>query len=275
MAFTGVAALVAGEATASVVLAAVTEVGLAMTVVGAVTGSKDLMKIGGVMSLVGGIGGMVAGAAGAGVGAAATTTESLGAADAAAGLIPEFGSEAAYTAALGDTSALSIVAPEAALSGTPSMGFAPGASSAAAPIAPTAPITPTAPGTMPVGNTPSVTDVATQQGNLGANAPVTPADYEVGGRLGPDDIDVGGGYNPASGRAPQTSDSLFSKFSSFAEKNKTLVQGGMQLVGGALKGANESAMWDKRIGLEQQRLSQTGYGNTAGQFAPIVTGARA
>jgi hypothetical protein len=67
MAFTGVAALFgAAEAGAAIsagmVLSAVAEVGTAMTVVGAVTGSKDLMKVGGIMGAVGGIGSFMAGA---------------------------------------------------------------------------------------------------------------------------------------------------------------------------------------------------------------------
>ena len=75
MAFTAVTALVAAETvTATMVLAAVAQIGTAMTIVGAVTGSKDLMKLGGTMALVGGIGGMAAGAmSGAAADAAATT----------------------------------------------------------------------------------------------------------------------------------------------------------------------------------------------------------
>lgn len=48
-------------ATAAVIFTAVSEVGMAMSVVGAVTGNKDLMKIGGVLGLAGGIGGAAAG----------------------------------------------------------------------------------------------------------------------------------------------------------------------------------------------------------------------
>ena len=75
MAFTAVTALVAAETvTATMVLAAAAQIGTAMTIVGAVTGSKDLMKLGGTMALVGGIGGMAAGAmSGAAADAAATT----------------------------------------------------------------------------------------------------------------------------------------------------------------------------------------------------------
>ena len=49
------AALVEG-ATLAIIATAVSEVGIAMSVVGAVTGSKELMKIGGVLGLAGGIG---------------------------------------------------------------------------------------------------------------------------------------------------------------------------------------------------------------------------
>jgi hypothetical protein len=74
MAFTAVVALASAETvTAVMVLAAVAEVGTAMTIVGAVTGNKELTKIGGTMALVGGIGGMAAGAMGAATDAAATT----------------------------------------------------------------------------------------------------------------------------------------------------------------------------------------------------------
>lgn len=75
-------------ATAATIMTAVTEVGMSLSVVGAVTGNKDLMKIGGVLGIAGGIGGMAAGgvfgeaAQGAmestfGSGATAATTEGL------------------------------------------------------------------------------------------------------------------------------------------------------------------------------------------------------
>lgn len=77
MAFTSIAALVGGQAvTAGLVLGAIAEVGLAMSVVGAVTGNKGLTKLGGVLGLVGGIGGLVNGAVSGGA-AAAGTVESI------------------------------------------------------------------------------------------------------------------------------------------------------------------------------------------------------
>lgn len=75
MAFSGIAAIATASAagtaiTATMVLAAVANVGTILTVVGAVTGSKDLMKIGGFMSLAGGVGGAIAGASSGAAGAA-------------------------------------------------------------------------------------------------------------------------------------------------------------------------------------------------------------
>jgi hypothetical protein len=73
MAFSAVVALAGGaEVTATAVLAAMAEVGTAMSVVGAVTGNKDLTKLGAVVGLVGGVGGMVSGGAASGLADAAT-----------------------------------------------------------------------------------------------------------------------------------------------------------------------------------------------------------
>lgn len=75
---------------------AVMEVGIAMTVVGTVTKSKELVKIGGVMSMAGGIGSLAIGAAGAFGGAAA------GAAGEAAG---ELGAESLWSDAASQATA--------------------------------------------------------------------------------------------------------------------------------------------------------------------------
>lgn len=88
MAFTSVAALIGGQAaTAGLVLAAVAEVGVAMSVVGAVTGSKGLTKLGGVLGLVGGIGSMMAGAASGGAAAAGAEAAAGGAEAASFGVL--------------------------------------------------------------------------------------------------------------------------------------------------------------------------------------------
>lgn len=56
MAFSAIGAVLAGTATTATVIAAVGEVGLALSVVGAVTGNKSLLKVGGVLGLASGIG---------------------------------------------------------------------------------------------------------------------------------------------------------------------------------------------------------------------------
>ncbi len=93
------------------------------------------------------------------------------------------------------------------------------------------------------------------QGPAGVQGPKTPFDV---------------GSNPMN--APQSSGSFFDKFSKFADSNKTLFNNGMQLLGGAMKGANEQAMFDKKVDLEQQRINQTKYGNTTAAFQPRKTG---
>lgn len=282
MAFTSIAALAGGAtATTALVLSAVAEVGLAMTVVGTVTGSKDLMKLGSVMGLVGGVGGMInkgltaAGATSLGgeaaSGALSTGAESL-AADAAlsssagaleSGMAPGFG-EAAQAA----TNAAPGTMPDLAASLSPDAGMP----------APTA----TAPAQMPVGapaQAPTVNDVAGVQaptGPAGAQAPVTPADPNW--KAGVTDASTRAqlGLDPLS-TAPQSTDGFWKSFSDFANKNKTLFSSGLQLAGGALKGINDREMWNQRMDLEQQRLKQTGSGNTVSNFAPrgIIAGARA
>ena len=74
-----VTAVIAVEAaiavtTIATVLAAVAAVGTAITVVGLVTGNKEMVKVGGVMSLVGGIGGLAAGAMSEGAAAGAASS---------------------------------------------------------------------------------------------------------------------------------------------------------------------------------------------------------
>jgi hypothetical protein len=56
---TAVAAAFEVGATAATILTAVSEVGIACTVVGAVTGSKDLIKVGSVLGVVGGVGSLI------------------------------------------------------------------------------------------------------------------------------------------------------------------------------------------------------------------------
>jgi hypothetical protein len=283
MAFTAVAALVTAEAvTATMVLAAVAEVGMALSVVGAVTGSKDLMKIGGAMSLIGGVGGMVAGAASGTAGAAAGAAEA-GLGEAATSAALESASSealAAYGGAAGAEAATASVVSgmEGAAAAGADLAAAAGEqgifSAAAQPAAAAAEA---APGAMQVGPQvePTVNDVATPsapQGPAGAEGPATPYDT-----VNPTDQRLAAGTQASPMNAPESAGSFFGKMSAFAEKNKTLFSSGMQLVGGAMKGANERDMWNQKMELERQRLKQTSYGNQVARFQPrgIVQGAGA
>lgn len=275
MAFTAVGALIAGaEVTAAVVLAAVTEIGVAMTVVGAVTGSKDLMKIGGVMSLVGGVGGFIAGAAGGTAGAAGLSEAGTSAAFDVAGTEAlagsTFSSPAAELAAnAADQAALGGI--EGASEGIVSSGIqAPAAASAA----PGAEMPAAQSAAAPTQAAPTVNDVAGVQGPgapQGAQMPVGPGEVS-NPYSNPTDMRLAAGTQTA----PQNATSFFDGFGAWANKNSTLLSSGMQLGGGLLKGAAEGDMWDKKMGLEQQKVNQTSFGNQTGRYQTgIVGGARA
>lgn len=283
MAFPAIIALAGGAAaTASLVLAAVVEVGVTLSVVGVVTGNKDLMKIGGVMSLVGGIGGMVAGASGA----AASSTSAL----------TEAGTEAALESASAEAmgayggSAAAEASQQAAISGmegvasegivgnaAQTMGAGPNMASPVEAIQPSAPLeTPTAQAAMPDATTVAdATNVAAPEAPIGAQTPAevsTPYSNPTDARLA-----AGNQHTPWMDGAPKDSAGFFDGFFKFAKDNEKLLNSGVQFAGGALKGMNESAMWDEKMELERTRQR---YGNSAGSFAPsanrgIVAGARA
>lgn len=264
------------------VLAAVTEVGLTMTVVGAITGSKDLLKIGGVLSLVGGVGGMIAGAGTAAAGEAAAGALSDSATDAALSAA----SEEAVAASAADMAAGEAVgqAQLAELAGSQGIVSSPVNLS---PMPQPAPLGP-ADATKAMGNVaetapPVQADPLAVQAPQGAqaptgpqaiDAPVSPADPNVNptdGRLAANQQRTPDGgassLNPSS-----DANSFFGRFSEWATKNETLFNGGMQLVGGALKGANDADMWGQKMTLERDRWNRA---NSVGTFQPrgIVGGA--
>jgi hypothetical protein len=270
MAFTGIAALVAGEVTAVTVLAAVAEVGTIMTVVGAVTGSKDLMKIGAVMGMVGGIGGFIAGGATAG-------------AEAATGALSEDATNAALDSA--SQEALSSYGGDAAMQASQQAGIQSmeqGASQGlvgsqvAAPVADVAPVaqqavtaTPIQPGEVSAPAQQTVNDVVGAQAPNGVTAPVGaegPADLTTP-YSNPTDMRLANGMQTTPGGPASTSDSLFSRFSDWANKNKTLVNSGMQVVGGAMKGMNDASMFDQKMQLQRDMWNRA---NSVGSFSPSL-----
>jgi hypothetical protein len=275
MAFTGIAALVAAETvTASLVLGAIANVGMIMTVVGGVTGNEKLMKFGGAMSLIGGVGGMIAGAATGAGAAGAAEGMAVGGADAATSAAWAEGA-----AGLGQDTLSSIGLDTAASTGLEGGIASAGMPDVSAALNPTdmrlAAGTQASPGIVAsqtaaaASAAPTVNDVAGVDGPAGAQGPTTPYDT-------PTDARLAAGTQSSPMNAPQTSGSYFDRFSSWASKNKQLFSGGMQLVGGALKGANDRAMWNEKMALDQQRVNQTSYGSKVANFAPtgIIAGAR-
>lgn len=273
MAFTSISALVAGaEVTAGLVLGAIAEVGLAMTVVGGVTGNKDLMKIGGAMSLIGGVGGMIngavngaAGAAAGGADAATSAAWSTGAEGLGQDVLSNVGGAAADVGtqaisssvpAVGDLATSSLAPADMSIASQMTGSQMPAAASEAATSGATAAV-----------DLPGPAGVEAPTGPAGAQGPSTPFE------MNPTDSRLAAGTQSA----PMSSGSFFDRFSGWANKNKALFQGGMQLLGGAMQGANQSAMWNEKMALEKQRLQQSSYGSQIGNFAPragIIAGAR-
>lgn len=267
MAFAAIGAIVAGaEITAGIALAAVAEIGTVMSVVGAVTGSKDLMKIGGIMGLVGGVGALATGGFAEAGAAAASSGASNVAGVGEAGWGMDLGTDAVDGIVTGGADAVS--------------GALPQPSSSMPEVAPLAPnptdmrlAANTQAAEAPMGMAPSPADTfgaQAPQGPAGAQAPNTPYDRN------PTDIRLANGTQRTP-TAPTNTKSFFGGIMDFANNNKTLFQGGMQLLGGALKGMNDASMWSDRLAIEQQKVNQTSHGNEVAQFYPgsIVSGARA
>ena len=274
MAFPAIAALVGAAGSgaaigAGMVLAAVAEVGLAMTVVGGVTGNKKLMRIGGAMSLIGGVGGLVAGAAGgaasgaAGLGEAATGAALDTASEAAMGAVSQTaidGVTDSMLTDLGGEAISSAAAPELAAAANQAMPVTQAPAAAPGP-------TPA----QPASASPTVNDVP------GARTVDAPAAVQGAAEKSPYETFRGSelmDQKTSPMNAPESSGNFFSKFTTWAEKNPKMFSSGLQLAGGALKGANESAMWNEKMGFEKDKYNRA---NTVAKFQPrgIIEGARA
>lgn len=253
------------------VLAAVTEVGLTMTVVGAVAGSKDLLKIGGVLSLVGSVGGMIAGAGTAAAGEAAAGALSDSATDAALSAASEEAVAAsAADMALGETVGQAQLAELAGGQGIVSSPVN------LSPMPQPAPIGP-ADATKAMGNMAQTVPVPQVQadplsvqapqgaqapiGPKGVDAPVSPADANVN----PTDMRLAEGTQQTPMQAPSDSSSFFGRFSEWANQNKTVLNSGTQLVGGAMKGASEQDMFDQQMNLKRDQFTRS---NSVGTWQP-------
>lgn len=295
MAFTAVASLATSgfaAASAATILAAVTEIGTALTVVGAVTGSKDLMKVGAVMGLVGGVGGLVNGMAGAATAGAAgsAATDSAGAGLSGMDMAADAGMSSASSggAAIGGSTGAAVSGMDQAADA--GMGSYGGAVSS--------PVTPNmVQGTNlgSVGSTPASTaaDAASTVGSATPNATgiTTPAD--VSSNLAPDavntpitgnvapvtpmggvsgmDLQADAGMSAYGPGAPIKSGSFFDKFSTFANNNKGLLDTGLKFGLGAIKGAADGQFSQAQIDIARQRLA---YGNSVANTNPGIINGR-
>lgn len=301
MAFSAVAALVAGEAvTTTLVLSAMAEIGTAMTIVGAATGSKSLMKVGGVIGLVGGVGGMINGAMS---GAATAATDGLTEAGTQTAL--DTASDQALNAYGGEAGASA--ATDGVVQGMEgAQGMTQGSVDGVLNNA---------------GGTPNFSDIVTEaEKSLGeqvADLTKGPADLtetpdylkKMGGPQdagdsilkqtqtasatsgAPSATDIAAsktytpwedGFQPSSvtpGAANVTDpNSVFAKIMGWAKTNPTLANGFMQLGGGLLKGMGEASMVDKKLAQNQQQFNTLyGHANEVASYRPmgIVQSARA
>jgi hypothetical protein len=277
MAFASIIALAAGEtATTALVLSAVAEVGTTMTLVGAVTGDKSLMKIGAVMGVVGGIGGAIAG----GATAAASGADAVNSFDSGAmqGIIngsTDTGASIGAANALSDGSysgadwtqtgipAGATTSPVA----TSTVQGQPLATDAAAQATPvtqsvTQPITDATNTTTVTGTQPATYQTGVQA-PTGAQAPNSPADDVPN----PTDQRLASNTQRPPGGPNLTSDSLFSQFSDWASKNKTLFNAGVQVIGGGLSGMNQRDLADQKMQLQRDMWNRA---NSVGTFAPTT-----
>ena len=284
MAFTSVALVLEGTVTAATVLGAVAEIGVAMTVVGAVTGDKELMKIGGTMSLVGGVGGAIAGAAGAAEGAAAIAAP--GAEEVSSELANVAASDVADQAVAQTSNAAANAIPDAAVQTTNLAAVNPAETlTAGNPIAPEPEsliksVTPEPVATATPVDTPAAQPVATPTVNAApadatANAGVTGQVTNSGGALDASGVDTatsnawtngnGVGKDTLSAMKAEPSTSFLGKFLKFSQQNDKLITAGLQLGGSALSGLQKASQFDQQMALANQRQA---WGNSVPSLAP-------
>jgi hypothetical protein len=263
-----VTAVTAEVVTVASVASAVAELGMTLSVVGAVTGSKDLMKVGGFMSLAGGVTSLASGAFGAAEGAASDAA--AGAADGGLDLAGQQVAEATYTGAnpapvfsdaadaassgMNGVSGLADTASDVtqqALSGTnfDSLGADSGAATAGNTGADTS-----------VNAGSDISGISGPSSPTGASSPDTPTMKYGDNSITPGAPNVpqaiGGTVAPPGGTDPF---SLQKWWASQPDSTKNLImQGGLKAVGGLFQGWTEDqklALERNKFALQQQMLS--------------------
>lgn len=226
MAFAAVATLFAATTvTVPMVLAAMAQVGTVMSVVGLVTGNKDLAKLGGAIGLVGGVGGLIAGAASA-------------ASSGVAGNLAQEGFRAGESLAQNAATDVTIDAGAAGLTAPEVTNFAatPGISEAQA-----------------------VPDV----GNVGMSPPPnTPAPLptDVAGPTtvtGPKDVGARFTTNPAAFTGSAKGRGFFSGVFDYIKDpaNKEMVNMGGKVIGGAFEGMQRADEFNRTQGLRENEFA--------------------
>lgn len=256
-----VTAVAAEVVTVASVAAAVGELGVALSVVGAVTGSKDLVKIGGFLGLAGGVTSLAAGAFGAAEGAAAEglAGDGLGGAGGTLGQAGDYGMGTASSSGMDGVTSLAKDTGSSLTDGvtnatTPAfddthfdaIGSGPSVPDASDPSGPASP---------------------TSQGDIGAPSTQTP--YS-------DARNSGGGGVAYGNSAP--SGSTFEDISNWCNKQPeavkaAVIRGGASAVGGMFQGWSEEqklALERNKFALQQRQLANGSAQPTIGfQTKPV------
>lgn len=275
MAFTGMVALAtAGGAAATgvAVFTAITYVGIAMTVIGAVTKDKQLMKTGGLMSMVGGVGGaMTTGSSLASAGGEAAAGEATGAAasEAAASTAAEEASKAAIADTATDSAGnIFAGAPtDAAAASLPGAAPVGGMEAAAGQAAPA--------GTVQVGTGPDILPAGTSEtAASGASAPAGVTN--VGDKFDPlksvamDDGTTAGINQVISSGGKTGSNEFFSGFGKFWDGLGSQGKGAaIQMVGGAFSGAAETERHNDMMDYRNRELALRSHGSAVARYNKV------
>ena len=291
MAFTAVIALAeaaAVEVTAAMVFAAVAEVGVAMSIAGAVTGSEDLSKIGGVLSIVGGVGSWATGLSGSAAGGLGEVVDATGGLETATNYAGGFGEAIDATGGLetatnyAEPSSFSDASSLAATSSVPQdlnqampdyadalgqaqppgIGQEPGiVNNAVTPSVQTPTVD--VPGTTPDTqfNTNDAISGDNGIGNPATNGPASNPDGSMrtsaDDRLGKINSNIAPKVPGSTGTEKVGFGKFFEDISKFAKNNKDLIQMG----GYMMQGIQKQSEVDARIKLQNRQLDLVSHGN--------------
>jgi hypothetical protein len=262
------------------VFAAIAEVGVAMTVMGMVTGDKNLTKTGAMVSMVGGLGSVAAGSSmlsSAAGETAAGEVAATGASEAAASTAAEEASKAAI-ADTATESAGNIFAgapTDAAAAGLPGSAPVGGLEAAAGQAAPA--------GTMPVGTAPEIMPVgASETAASGVSAPTGVMDVGAGfdplKSVAMDDGTTAGINQVISAGGKTNSNEFLSGFGKFWDGLGPQGKGAaIQMVGGAFSGAAETERHNDMMDYRNRELALRSHGSAVARYnkGGIINSAKA